>query len=227
MKLFSQLAFAGLAVAGKAKKNKVKAEKTPPFSFGDLTCTTEHIPVLFDLAEGVQIVRNTNKKDGSREFLLGCDETMTEPNYNVITCMPEKDGKADGTGMVGVDKLVAEKWIDRYLEYRIFTSLLQFQPKTFRDHKTDEIEITTAKISISCIPLGTGSSEQKCTEEVLRKELKAQLDYKFALTHAFNNAEINCQIDLKKQQKQEKQKNKAARYSLFSKDLENQPKIKI
>ena len=122
MKLFSQLAFASLAVAGKAKKNKVKAEKTPPFSFGDLTCTTEHIPVLFDLAPGVQIVRNTNKKDGSREFLLGCDETMTEPNYNVITCMPEKDGNADGTGMVGVQKLVAEKWIDRYLENRMFTS---------------------------------------------------------------------------------------------------------
>jgi len=192
MKLFSQLALASLAVAGKAKKNKSKVEKTPPFSFGDLTCTTEHIPVLFDLAKGVQIVRNTNKKDGSREFLLGCDETMTEPNYNVITCKPEIDGKADGTGMVGIEKLVAEKWIDR-------------------DHKTGEVEITTAKISISCIPLGTGSSEGKCTEDVLRKELKAQLDYKFALTHAFKNAEINCQIDLKKQQKEQKKKNKAAR----------------
>merc|ERR1712176_857016 len=192
MKLFSQLALASLAVAVKAKKNKSKEEKTPPFSFGDLTCTTEHIPVLFDLAKVVQIVRNTNKKDGSREFLLGCDETMTEPNYNVIRCKPEIDGKADGTGMIGVQKLVAEKWIDR-------------------DHKTGEVEITTAKISISCIPLGTGSSEGKCTEDVLRKELKAQLDYKFALTHAFKNAEINCQIDLKKQQKEQKKKNKAAR----------------
>lgn len=117
MKLFSHLAFASLAVAGKAKKNKIKTEKKPEFSFGDLTCTTEHIPVLFDLAGGVQIVRNTNKNDGSREFLLGCDETMTEPNYNVITCMPETDGKADGTGMVGVQKLVAEKWIDRFYQF--------------------------------------------------------------------------------------------------------------
>jgi len=157
-----------------------------------LTCTTEHIPVLFDLAEGVQIVRNTNNKDGSREFLLGCDQTMTEPNYNVITCTPKTDGKADGTGMVGIQKLVAEKWIDR-------------------DHKTGEIEITTAKVSISCIPLGAGSSEQKCTEDVLRQELKAQLNYKFSLMHAFKNAEINCQIDVKKQQKEQKKKNKAAR----------------
>jgi hypothetical protein len=61
----------------------------------------------------------------------------------------------------------------------------------------------------------------------LRKELKAQLDYKFALTHAFNNAEINCQIDIKKQQKQEKQKNKAARYLVFSKASKNQPEFKI
>ena len=59
----------------------------------------------------------------------------------------------------------------------------------------------------------------------MRKELKAQLDYKFALTHAFKNAEINCQIDLKKQQKEQKKKNKAARYSYFPADLKKSTKI--
>ena len=113
MKLFSHLALAGIAAAGKAHKNKHKKEKTPPFSFGDLTCVDEHIPVLFALADDVTIVRNSKNKDGGREFLLGCEDSMTEPNFNVIQCKPEQGGKADGTGMAGIETLVAEKWIDR------------------------------------------------------------------------------------------------------------------
>ena len=52
------------------------------------------------------------------EWLIGCEDPSTEPNFNLIYCTP-KSGK--GEDMVGVEKLEARNQIDRKTIFKVIT----------------------------------------------------------------------------------------------------------